>query len=209
MKYKSLFLLMLSNIFLFSCNSLKSFTGNYEVASSSIIKRITINPNKTFIIYVSTDLCFNNTYGGYWNKNGKFLHLNYVWPRVDYLHKIDTIFSGNNGKKVGASITVIKNQMLPMDSIQIMINNSKEIFYTNNNGKIYFENSISIENIKVKKNSLLNQWTKFRIDPANNNFLIMIYDYGLESCGIYYLDYNLKIGKNKFFGDNNDIYNKF
>ncbi len=209
MKYKSLLLLMLSNIFFISCNSLKSFTGNYEVTSSSIVKRITVNRNKTFVIYVSTDLCSNNTYGGYWDKKGKFLLLNYVWPRVAYLKKTDTIFSGNNGKKVGASTTVIKNEMFPMDSTQIMINDSKEILYTNNNGKIYFENSISIESIKIKKNSLLDQWTEFRVDPASNNFLIMIYDYGLESCGTYYLDYKLMIGKNEFLGDNNDIYKKY
>lgn len=186
--------ILLGMFFFISCSSINQTTGSYKVITSGVEKNITVNKNKTFSFLSNADVCPINVYGGYWEKTGRSLTLNYLWPKMSHF-KNDTILFGKTAESNNIHVTIIENGILAADSVQIKINELNDTFYSNRNGTLYLNRNIALESIKVRKNKILNQWTEFSVMPGYNNLLIILYEKILEPCGFNYLPTEFRINK--------------
>jgi len=183
-----------------SCSAINNERGNFRTFNTNVIREVTINHDNTFVFSFSVDACPSAIYGGIWRKQGRYLYLTYIGSRLSYF-KSDTAIYGNNGTNKPI-ISVRENDLIPMDSMQIKINNSDQIYFANRFGNLFLKKEIRLDSLKIRESNWVDRWTTFKIPKGYNEIMIYLYNVSDEPCGYFYIPTRFRIINSKVIEDN-------
>lgn len=170
----------------FSCNPYQRISGRYKLESKDVFMKVELNQDKTFVEYVSTDLCRGKYFFGFYEVRNRKVILSPLDATVNILTKKDALVYSYNPSINGTKIYIKLNENIIVDDATILINDSL-YGVTDKDGVLSMDSMIVIRSIKI--NSFSFEPRHFKIDTAvnYNSVFIMIYDFGLvHSCADFY-----------------------
>jgi len=181
-----------------SCNAVKNGVGNFK-CDSNIQQKITLNANHTFVFTFDFDLCPSTIKGGTWTRKGRYIDLTYIGDPFAYFKKDTALYGADGtGKPI---IRVSQNGFMPMDSLEIKINDAEQIYFTNRGGSLGFKKKMDLDSIRIKPSPFFNKWVTFKIPKGYNEVMVYLYNSFFQPCGYFYIPSRLHVKRNKTIED--------